>query len=114
MPSRTTISGTARAPRTRSSIECAALLSTSATTPWCTPPRAGRLIRFAGTRSTPHAAIRGQRQQVPHPLATPVSHAHGPHASGAQRFEDRVDAVDDHECRADNFQVYPVKGVEIE
>ena len=96
MPSSTTISGAARAPRTRSSTPCRLASSTSATTPWCTPPRACRASTSFETRSGVIPRVDANASSSRMRSSSRLANSQLLHASGAQRLEDGIDAVDDH------------------
>ena len=98
MPSSTTMSGRPLAPRHEIlDAVIAPRRRASATTPWCTPPlrlaveHIGRhtLHRDAALARRARASSRNARRRRDRPRAAPAR-------AGAQRLEDRVDAVDDH------------------
>ena len=75
--------------------------SSSATTPWCTPPRASAIERVGVDALDRHACFaRASASASSMRRSLRAADAQPSHASRAQRLEHGIDAVDEHRCQA--------------
>ena len=70
--------------------------STTAMTPWCTPPRESRSSAHRRHAPDAYTAFTRKVDQLPEAAAAPFAHAQLADPSGAQRFEHRVHPVNNH------------------